>query len=181
MDLSAFFGVFVWLFVVVVCSILLFVFRTKKILTFICGMILFLAGFLAVVITSGGVIKDFIDIPLILGILLQCVPVMFISGYYADFANAFRIVFKNKKSTLNELKKSRDSISFLEKILFVSAAFIAFTGFFSIFSHLDDWASFFPNAAIAILPFSYAFILFFFLKSLKGSIEQKIIDFDENS
>lgn len=160
-----------------VLLVMLFILQQKKIITIILGGLLFFEGFILMILTSGGTIRGVINIPSMMGLIAFVIPMFVISGYASDFSKAFTIIIFKKESSYSELKRASESFSFLNRLLFLSSAFITFIGWIAMLNNMEDLSHLGPNLAVSIVPFCYAFVLCFLLTPFKGIIDRMIIDY----
>ena len=142
------------------------------------AVLLFIAGFVLTILVSGGTIEQVIDIPIPISLILFVIPIFVVSGHSKDFSKAFAVIFFKEKASLTELKKAKASFAFLNKLLFLGSSFITFIGCHAVVCNLEDLSSLFPDLAVALLPFFYAFILYFILSPFSGIINRMIIDYE---
>lgn len=126
-----------------------------------------------------GFIVHFVDIPSLICILILSMPVLFRSGLGKDFLRAFKLLNKQYKCHLSELRRTLDAVEMMQKQVLCAGVFSMLFSFVYVLAAVDTPENLGPNMAIAVLTIFYAVIIEMLLLPLQIEAKRRIIDYIE--
>lgn len=122
-----------------------------------------------------------IDPPTLLMIVVCVLPAFLVCGMWKDFIRAVKLQKKSYTCSLNEMKKARYAVSFLQKNLIWGGSIITLIGLMNLLLCVpdNDWQALCPALSVAEIPLIYVAMLEFLLLPLEIVVKRRILEFME--
>lgn len=126
------------------------------------------------------VLVGLIDPPTLIMMVVCVLPALLVCGMWKDFIRAVKLQKKSYTCSLNEMKKARYAVSFLQKNLIWGGGIITLIGLMNLFLCVpDDWRALGPALSVAAIPLLYVAMLEFLLLPLEIVLKRRILEFME--
>lgn len=135
---------------------------------YLVGLLIFICFLIGSTFLSGSP-AYYMDIPSLLIILAFSIPMLMASGLLPDFLRGFTIMGKkeNTFSTI-ELKKTREAISLMIKLLLLSGILGSMIGILAIL--MNPEYRLLPNIAVSLITFVYSIFFVFMLLPIHSRV-----------
>ena len=135
---------------------------------YLVGLTIFICFLIGSTFLSGSP-AYYMDIPSLIIILTFSVPMLMASGLLPDFLRGFTIMGQkeNTFSTI-ELKKTREAISLMIKLLLLSGIIGTMIGLLAIF--INPGLKLWPNVAVSLITLVYSLLFAFILFPIKSRV-----------
>lgn len=120
-----------------------------------------------------------VDMPSLVLMLIFTVPVLLRGGVWKDFKRAWRLLRKNYRCHLSEVRRALDVVEMMQKQVLYAGVVCLLLTLILILGMLSDPATLGPNLAVAILTMLYAMIFEMLLLPLQLEAKRRIIDYME--
>lgn len=138
------------------------------------GFLTLIVGiFLVLIVSVGGNVMMFVDLPSLTLLLGVVTLVLGISGNIRYLFKGISLAFSNKEYDEQELRVSRKAVNLALVVNILAAGFICMTQLLIVFAQLYESEVLLPNVAVCMLPAVYALLLDLILLPIKGMLDRK--------
>lgn len=145
---------------------------------------IFVSVILTAVLCEGGlgigrVITSLWDFPTLISILLLSLPILLRNGMWKDFGRGFKMLKKNYKCSLADLKRTLDVVELIQKQILCAGVVLTAFMFIIVLGFLQSPATLGPNIAVILITIFYVAIFEMLLLPIHIEVKRRIIDYME--
>jgi len=128
------------------------------------------------------VLREFIDMPTVIVLVLMCFFFLLATRTLKDFKNALKFTMKRKQDahTLGELTGAQDSVVMLSQAVIYGSVFLATLCGVDVLFHMDALSTIGPCVAIMLENIVYGMLIEMILLIMKTNLQKKIRNFLES-